>query len=78
MSEWIKCSDRLPKVGERVLATVSVGSVMGLKSMSLICWMIPSNCEGGKDWDLQSIPILLSVKIITHWMPLPSPPEDSK
>jgi len=68
MSEWIKCSERMPPVGENFLLFcemtdgVKVIKVGRLSEMKRIYWF------GNDEW--------LQKKRITHWMPLPEPPKD--
>ena len=78
MSEWISVDDRLPKLGKMVLASVAVGSVMGQSSMVFISVMMPSAISSVKEWQMESIPKIYNPLRVTHWMPLPSPPEDSQ
>lgn len=58
---WIKCSERLPAMNERVLATGNgtpfVGAILR---------------DGWTDVHTQSL------RLPTHWMPLPAPPEPEK
>ena len=69
MSDWIKCSERLPNVGERVLMNVGKSVFEG--------W------HDGRIWvrydDFDESPASfeeLMCKRVTHWMPLPEPPEE--
>jgi hypothetical protein len=78
MSEWISVDEQLPKLGEMVLASVAVGSVMGRSSMVFISGMMPSAHGAEKEWQMESIPKIYTPLRVTHWMPLPSPPEDSE
>ncbi len=65
MSEWISVKDRLPKEGIRILTLGKYGEI---KDRALIAFksgimlFIPDGLLIGKD--------------ITHWMPLPEPPEE--
>ncbi len=64
MTEWIKCSDRMPEEGREVLACLVAGySDPRARQMSFEgrVW-----CSGACDYDVDEV---------THWMPLPSPPE---
>lgn len=67
MSEWISVRDRLPKRGDRVLA-VNVDGVVAV-------WFW-SESYGGQ-WQLWESERKAD-KRITHWMPLPAPPERLK
>ncbi len=60
MSQWIKCSDRMPDDYQDVLVTN--GTEIDLQFTVKGDWVLPN--FGYKD-----------VKI-SHWMPLPEPPED--
>lgn len=64
MSQWIKCSDRLPNE----------------MTWALVCADGAMNCLGftpGKGWDDWTRPECpnVSPEQITHWMPLPDQPK---
>lgn len=65
MSEWIKCSDRLPEANKAVLA-FRLGAIVGFYMKPDGLWYQDGFCikqhNGFDD--------------VTHWMPLPAPPED--
>lgn len=62
MGEWIKCSERMPEEGEDVIVTDGrVVEVMWVDEIGLWYATSPYSVACG-DW-------------ITHWMPLPAPPE---
>lgn len=72
--KWISAKDRLPKPGERVIATN--GKVSG---EAYIQNSVPEKCCSaarwqryyGASWDAGfEFPV-------THWMPLPNPPENN-
>jgi len=66
MSEWIKCSERLP--GDKDYANNLV-----LYENMLMC--IVAYYDDNRDsW--YSTETATNVENVTHWMPLPSPPED--
>lgn len=70
MSEWIKCSDRMPEVGTKVIAFRK-----GKKRNDGPFFAKTYNTLG-RPWrfiDGERCDIG-----VTHWMPLPSPPEDSQ
>lgn len=76
MSEWIKCSDRLPNGNQDVLLSdgqwFSVGYVSLRRSPPSESDWSPSNVEPtyeGTGW------VRFDFKP-THWMPLPAPPAD--
>ncbi|HBP5411296.1 TPA: DUF551 domain-containing protein [Pseudomonas aeruginosa] len=77
MSEWIKCSDRLPLEPDptvtfesvRVLASDRDGNIREsefARGGGLI----------GKPWACWSLYSPLRPDDITHWMPFPAPPSD--
>ncbi|WP_071789429.1 DUF551 domain-containing protein [Photorhabdus temperata] len=61
---WIKCSDRLPESIRTVLIVVSGRVFCGYLSMNEDEFYIPSG------------DIYMDLNAVSHWMPLPSPPED--
>jgi hypothetical protein len=62
MSEWISVEDRLPETTGMVLAT-NGDTVLSFPYMRY--------ADGGGKWGIGS-------DGITHWMPLPAPPESKK
>ena len=77
MTEWINIKDRYPKENQDVL-TFSTG---GAISTALFCYrnithepmfiLMPS-CESIRDET-----VVAYLKSVTHWMELPSPPEEN-
>lgn len=75
MSEWISVEDRLPEVGEEVF----IYSPNGLHTMGVWdtatrtkhYWCIDM-CAA---WGYDSYREKISSSDITHWMPLPEPPD---
>ena len=67
MTEWIKCIDRLPKDGERVLV-YEISELTGDHTIHIEYLYHEdeddSQFEDGKG--------------VTHWMPLPEPPKDEQ
>lgn len=67
--EWIKIEDRLPENDEEVL---------------IAYWHIPDHERYEPDWIIETGRHLdgqwvqLQGENITHWMPLPNPPEEKK
>lgn len=74
MGKWIKCSERMPEAGVPVLVLLS-----GEIRVAEIRWDTPTHEEtyqpfrywddpydDGQPWEVFDI---------THWMPLPEPPE---
>ena len=64
MSEWISVKDRLPDEGEAVLVFSSYWC-----SNSFVATLIRG------EWKASSI--LSRPDLVTHWMPLPEPPEEN-
>jgi len=60
MSKWIKCSDRLPEDDVLVLATDGNSVGIGRCNWGIVEYLWIIQREFGK---------------ITHWQPLPEPPE---
>lgn len=63
MGEWIRVDDRLPENGEDVLV-YQKGGVHGGRDMDI------EYLQGDGYWSDQGL-----FSGITHWMPLPKPPE---
>ncbi|WP_411814041.1 DUF551 domain-containing protein [Cronobacter sakazakii] len=70
MSEWIKCSDRMPEIGQRVLVATEGRSV---------------NCASYRQWESAKTEKGRAPRFedyrgtvygVTHWMPLPAPPAE--
>lgn len=62
MSKWIKCSERMPPILIDVLVTDGVRAEVRY-------W-------DGEEWDCWPAPASdVSVEGVSHWMPLPEPPE---
>jgi hypothetical protein len=76
VSEWIKCSDRLPENEQKIL--ISDGKFVTACTADVTpFWkgrgeFYPDGCEfGGYEWEWH-----FELEQITHWMPLPSPPQE--
>jgi len=65
MSDWIKCSEQMPEHGMRVLCWMNV-----TKPHSVILFY---KSEKKSDRDSHFPPI--RDDLITHWQPLPEPPQ---
>jgi hypothetical protein len=68
MSNWIKCSERMPDIGQEVLIRIPVCEYFNIESATyksegkfIGCWF--SSRGAGCAYK------------VTHWMPLPTPPE---
>ena len=64
--EWISVKDRLPKDDEDVLVIDDTGR------MAVSCYFFSS--YGSWLWENRDDQVLLGE--VTHWMPLPNPPEE--
>lgn len=67
MSQWIKCSERMPEEGKPVLV---VGSIGGAVQNNVYEWDGRTWCDFRADYNE------LSMDVFTHWMPLPEPPQE--
>lgn len=67
MSQWIKCSERMPEEGKPVLVVSSIGGVVqdNVYEWDGITW-----CDFRDDYDE------LGMDVFSHWMPLPQPPKE--
>lgn len=73
MSEWIKCSDRLPMDELTNPAYETMECIAYSKSTGVItAWYAVGGCHVGKRWGQWSV----TYADITHWMPLPEPPKE--
>lgn len=68
MAEWISVKDRLPKRGEKVLAYMDF-SQLGFDNE------ISDNTYMGKLVGTKKDVWVWQSDYVTHWMPLPEPPE---
>lgn len=63
--KWIPCSERLPKECEDVLVFDSLGNTT-----------FTGHYNKYDGWDVDGFSALVYDFNITHWMPLPEPPEE--
>ena len=76
---WIKCSERMPDLYQWVLVTDSPKGTGEPRCINIWRW-------DGIDWDMLSLDAdsptysdiiyYMYTDEVTHWMPLPLPPED--
>ena len=72
LTTWMLCSEYMPMSGKRVLACFVHKD--DTKMVNIVRWSLERKCWdswNGVDWILG-----LSARRITHWMPLPDPPEE--
>jgi hypothetical protein len=65
MSQWIKCSERMPPVNVAVLVCVN-----DVVQKNVFCWDGEAWCDWYDEYDE------LAQDTFTHWMPLPEPPQE--
>ena len=65
MSRWIPVSERLPETGDRYLTILNNGQI------HILTWS-ESYSIFGHNWSDS----YTAVTNVTHWMPLPEPPEN--
>ena len=71
--EWIRCSEQLPPDNEPVLAVVwARGENMRFEGG----YCFAEYC-GEEGWFIEDWPEL-EIERVTHWMPLPEPPEGAE
>lgn len=71
MSVWIKCGERMPDLGAQVLIVIAGKYV---SSATYISWK-EAKTEKGRTPRFEDFRGI--VRRVTHWMPLPEPPEDA-
>ncbi|GHU78712.1 hypothetical protein AGMMS49992_29850 [Clostridia bacterium] len=80
MSEWIKCSDRLPQYDEPVLMHVTHNDQQD------ICFgcLKRGRARWGDIWEITSFKcrrhnlVVDRLEDVSHWQPLPQPPKEDK
>lgn len=69
VSEWVKCSERMPEPGRTVIACNAITSI------AIVRFVIREK-EGTEGWEGVTMkPPVYSKNWFTHWMPLPEVPE---
>lgn len=72
MSDWIKCSERLPESKGFVLAR-SIGAIDDeSQTGTLVLYYSPLFKESERFHSMHRVTHVT----VTHWMPLPAPPQD--
>lgn len=69
MSEWIKCEDRMPEKSEKVFVHLKNGIMTAV-------WYSSKYRKFNCFDDIE--PGGYAFNDVTHWMPLPEPPEEDK
>ncbi|MFU6299416.1 DUF551 domain-containing protein [Pseudomonas aeruginosa] len=78
MSEWIKCSDRLPLEPDPTVIFESVRVLTSDREGNVReCEFARGGGHLGIPWACWSTYNPLRTDDITHWMPLPAPPQDA-
>ena len=79
MSEWIKCSDRMPEHGVSVLVYALGDTKKKNYTTATLCSIQRDFREEESPFDdhwFQTIAISRELLGITHWKPLPAPPSE--
>jgi len=72
MSDWIKCSERMPVDGQKVLAVINFNSELVSEFVGEMTYTGSTFRRGFATANLSDNDGV----IVTHWMPLPEPPKD--
>ena len=75
MTQWIKCSERMPDERVFVLLVEAVRSKIYMGYLNRGSW------EFGSGLQLESVPVVFrsgDLWKFTHWMPLPAPPAEDE
>jgi hypothetical protein len=76
MSEWIKCSDRLPEDRQKVLARILYYTdYPTFRDFTDFITVLRFTKRCGGYWEADSN---YNLEQVTHWMPLPPPPTEGK
>jgi len=68
---WISVNDRLPKYGVDVLACVKIGK----EHKVMVLWYGEKKYQGNDYWMRSKTQEHSAYKPVTHWQPLPKPPQ---
>lgn len=70
MSEWIKCSQKMPPLGEIVII-----AARDMEAVVKVVHIEKAVCNGN-GFIVLAGSVDLPREWVTHWMPLPEPPKD--
>ena len=70
MSKWISVKDRLPEINEEVLCCVVRKNLLGNEKYLWLWSLYEDGSWGDQEFNIEED------EIVTHWMPLPNPPEE--
>ena len=75
---WILCSERLPEYNGQYLAFSASTGATNIRRFSIRKDAVSGSCGEKKNvwWEYDDEWGVLQVMGITHWMPLPEPPEE--
>lgn len=73
MREWISVKDRLPEEADDFVLAAANGTYKNIRLVNAVMMAEYSQEEG---WILEMYPEYREAEV-THWMPLPQPPEES-
>ena len=85
MSEWVSCEERLPKIHNNVLVKVKYQDDLLLAYISRdgtqwieVCENFTINGDAWHDTTICKVKSDNEWDKITHWQPLPKPPQDKE
>lgn len=74
MSDWISVKERLPEECDSYLCALEAHC--GSAEIVILCWAPWPDCQGWYVRDKKDNVRLYKGSPVTHWMPLPDPPEE--